>query len=1128
MSYNLLSGNVNFVGTRQGTVEDLVDTHTTQTIQGQKTFSGVLTASNIAVADDIIHTGDADTKIRFGSDNIALIAGTQILTCYGNLSPKRVQVAGSDFKIDTSGLDFYVDEGTGYVGIGVDPTSHALQVVGAITASHAVSASYYYGNAMNLTNVTSSAITGLIHPEKILKGTSLISGSGGLIVNLSSASGLESVVGGLKWSPNDLATAASLAAGDYFGIYDADVALPKKVQISTLSSLVLGDAAVTSYNGTNVNRVLTSGGEDTIDVEANLTFDGSTLAVTGAISGSTTLHIGSHISGSGDLSLRWGLAQVANLYATADITGSSMLLAGDVVHDGDTDTKFGFAAADNWRVMAGGTQMLTTYGNLATKKVQVDGSDFKVVTSGMALFITSSTGRVGIGVADPDHALEILSGSTTQLKLSYDASNSVTLGSDSGGDLTITPSGGDITLDSNVAINGNTIIGNSSLDTLTINSLAVTLPNGLNFDSNTLFISASNDRVGIGTASPAQKLSVVGSVSASAELIINTVSASAQIHAPNIASGTIAGNGSYLGLSNTGHIVLTSSADTVDIDALSALGGTGLHDSQDHFMFSDNGTEKKITWANLYGATFSKVSGDATVASGGALTLANNSVEADQIATSVAGDGLTGGGGAALAVQVSGAVKIQSDKVALTGSLAGDGLGYLGGVDSISSLKVNVDDSSIEVNSDSLRVKASGITDSMMNDDVASGLAGDGLTASSGVMAVQTSGSLRITSDKVAISGSLAGNGLDYSGGVDSIASLSVDVSDFMTNGSDNRVVTATGTDGMNGEANLTFDGSTLTVTGDSTIDKNHSDTDATTITGLQIDFDKTGNSTSDNTTYGLNIDMDNTTATNGNNYMYGLYVTPTLTHAADAGGSFVYGALINAQGNTNGSSFVQGARIEAGGGDINYGLQLDVEDGGVDLRIESSADSGDYFQIQTTAHGATTITTVDDDATAANLTFNVDGDITLDPAGGNIVLDGQVAIGTTGTANRSLAVSGSMRVSGSDVQMSFGSSPQLQLSASKSITGNTSLLEITTPTKANLFSVNEAGMVGVDMVPAAFNASLYVSGAAVVGAPTAALNNANLHSGSYSFYLDEGSNKLMVSVRYSNGTMKSGSILLD
>jgi hypothetical protein len=42
---------------------------------------------------------------------------------------------------------------------------------------------------------------------------------------------------------------------------------------------------------------------------------------------------------------------------------------------------------------------------------------------------------------------------------------------------------------------------------------------------------------------------------------------------------------------------------------------------------------------------------------------------------------------------------------------------------------------------------------------------------------------------------------------------LSVDVSDFMSNGSDNRVVTATGTDAMNAEAGMTFDGNDLTLT---------------------------------------------------------------------------------------------------------------------------------------------------------------------------------------------------------------------------------------------------------------------------------------------------------------------------
>ena len=44
---------------------------------------------------------------------------------------------------------------------------------------------------------------------------------------------------------------------------------------------------------------------------------------------------------------------------------------------------------------------------------------------------------------------------------------------------------------------------------------------------------------------------------------------------------------------------------------------------------------------------------------------------------------------------------------------------------------------------------------------------------------------------------------------------LDIDVSDFMTNGADNRILTATGTDAMNAEANLTFDGTSFSCTAD-------------------------------------------------------------------------------------------------------------------------------------------------------------------------------------------------------------------------------------------------------------------------------------------------------------------------
>ena len=80
--------------------------------------------------------------------------------------------------------------------------------------------------------------------------------------------------------------------------------------------------------------------------------------------------------------------------------------------------------------------------------------------------------------------------------------------------------------------------------------------------------------------------------------------------------------------------------------------------------------------------------------------------------------------------------------------------------------------------------------------DITSVVAGSGLTGGA------TSGAATLNVG--------AGTGIDVAADA-----VSVDVSDFMTNGSNNRVVTATGADGMNAEANMTFDGSTLTVTGD-------------------------------------------------------------------------------------------------------------------------------------------------------------------------------------------------------------------------------------------------------------------------------------------------------------------------
>ncbi len=181
-------------------------------------------------------------------------------------------------------------------------------------------------------------------------------------------------------------------------------------------------------------------------------------------------------------------------------------------------------------------------------------------------------------------------------------------------------------------------------------------------------------------------------------------------------------------------------------------------------------------------------------------------------ATSIAGDGLAASSGV-LAIQASGALHISSDKASISGSIAGNALAYNGGVDSISSLDVqvnstsfaiasdeiqlasgiagdglalsshalsiNVDDSTIELDSDSLRLKDDGVTGAKLAPAVAGlGLAQDG----SGNLDVQTSGAIKIASDKLGISGSFAGVGLAYRGGVDSISEMALDISEYVTN----------------------------------------------------------------------------------------------------------------------------------------------------------------------------------------------------------------------------------------------------------------------------------------------------------------------------------------------------------
>lgn len=192
---------------------------------------------------------------------------------------------------------------------------------------------------------------------------------------------------------------------------------------------------------------------------------------------------------------------------------------------------------------------------------------------------------------------------------------------------------------------------------------------------------------------------------------------------------------------------------------------TGDVADADEIMISDDGTLKRIDFSVFRDAVFNDVSGDATVAAGGALTIANDAVESGMLndnvisgQTELAADGLAAAdellisdGGtlkkigvdnlfldgpglltaATIAVAddhfmfldggATGDAKTESIADLMT-AVAGDGLEASSGV-----LAVGVDDSTVEINSDALRIKDDGVTGAKLAPAVAGvGLKQDG------------------------------------------------------------------------------------------------------------------------------------------------------------------------------------------------------------------------------------------------------------------------------------------------------------------------------------------------------------------------------------------------------------------
>jgi hypothetical protein len=91
----------------------------------------------------------------------------------------------------------------------------------------------------------------------------------------------------------------------------------------------------------------------------------------------------------------------------------------------------------------------------------------------------------------------------------------------------------------------------------------------------------------------------------------------------------VSGDVTTSGLAHSGGVL------SVSVNGLTALGSAGMHQTEDFVMISDDGTTKKISFSNFEDSIFGNVSGDATVAAGGALTIAAGAVEHGMLAEDI-------------------------------------------------------------------------------------------------------------------------------------------------------------------------------------------------------------------------------------------------------------------------------------------------------------------------------------------------------------------------------------------------------------------------------------------------------------------------------------------------------------
>ena len=300
----------------------------------------------------------------FGSDaQFTWASGSNTLTVTGDISAS-VNISGSDFYGGGANL---TDLNASNISAGTLDNARLPATISVtnVTASSLVSASLFYGDGSNLTNLPAGSPAGVDTEIQFNDATAF---GGDPQFTWNKTSNTLTVTG-------DISASVNVSGSDFYGgganLTDLNASnisagtlnnarLPTTISVTNVSASTLvsassfyGDASnltglpVQNYNNATDNFIITAADSNTVQGEANLTFDGTTLTITGDVSGSGNVSgsafygDGANLTALNASNISAGTLANARLPATisvTNVTASALVSASFLYGDGSNLT----------------------------------------------------------------------------------------------------------------------------------------------------------------------------------------------------------------------------------------------------------------------------------------------------------------------------------------------------------------------------------------------------------------------------------------------------------------------------------------------------------------------------------------------------------------------------------------------------------------------------------------------------------------------------------------------------------------------------------------------------------------------------------------------------------------------